>query len=274
MTNPTSNETRPPISCYIRTKNEERMIGSVVEAALLVAREVIILDCGSTDATVAVAEAAGARVIQQPWLGNGFQKRVGEDACLYDLVLDLDADEIVTPELAAEIARDFETGKLAPVNGLKLVTVPPVGKPWLTYAIAYRNKLYDRRVVRQPAHAVWDQFDVPDTVIVRRLEGSLYHYSYHDLTHMVAKYNSYSLMRSQHGKRRSRMSAKIRIVFGLPVYFLKHYIQRGHYKNGVYGFSIAMLSAFGRWLSDAKTYENYLAADQAEAEGRKVERQS
>lgn len=267
MTDPIiSNETRPPISCYIRTKNEERLIGSVIAAAFLVAREVVVVDCGSTDATVAIAERLGARVIQQAWLGNGFQKRVGEEACLYDLVLDLDADEVVSAELAAEITRQFEAGELAPINALKLVTVPPVGKPWLHHAIAYRNKLYDRRVVQQPAHAAWDQFDVPDSIKVRRLAPPLYHHSYRDLTQMMDKFNSYSLVRSRQGKRRSRLSAQIRIVFALPIYFLKYYFQRGHYKTGVYGFSIAMISAFGRWLSDAKTYEDYLAADRAKAE--------
>lgn len=237
------------------------MIGSVVAAALTVAREVIVIDCGSTDQTVAIAEGLGARVIQQSWLGNGFQKRVGEDACQYDLVLDLDADEIVSPELAQEIIALFEAGTLAPINALKLVTVAPVGKPWLNHAIVYRNKLYDRRVVRQPAHAAWDQFDVPKSATVKRLDGALFHYSYRDLTQVIDKFNSYSLLRSRSGKKRSRRAAALRIVFGLPVYFVKHYFQRGHYKNGVYGFAIAMISAFGRWLSDAKTYEDYMAAD-------------
>jgi Glycosyltransferases involved in cell wall biogenesis len=243
------------------------MIGAVVAAALKVAREVVVVDCGSTDHTVAIVEQLGARVVHQPWLGNGFQKRIGEEACLYDILLDLDADEIVSPELADDIAEQFAAGTLAPVCALKLVTVPPVGKPWLHHAIAYRNKLYDRRVVRQPAHAVWDQFEVPKTINVRRLAAPLYHHSYRDLTQVVDKYNSYSLARSRQGKKRSRFAAGFRVIFALPVYFLKHYFQRGHYRTGIYGFSIAMIAAYGRWLSDAKTYEDHLAkADRAKAE--------
>ena len=71
------------------------MIGDVVRAARAVAAEVIVVDSGSTDDTIAQAEAAGARVLRQEWLGNGKQKRIGEDACRHDWVLDLDADEII-----------------------------------------------------------------------------------------------------------------------------------------------------------------------------------
>src|SRR4030088_3299263 len=92
-----------PVSCYIRTLNEERLLGKVIAAVRDVVDEVVIVDCGSTDATVAIAQAAGARMVHQPWLGHGRQKRFGEDLCRNDFLLDLDADEIVSPGLAAEI---------------------------------------------------------------------------------------------------------------------------------------------------------------------------
>ena len=136
---------RPPISAYIRTKNEARMIGVVVSAALKLAREVVVVDSGSTDETIMLAEQAGARVIHQDWLGNGFQKRVGEEACIHDWVLDLDADEIVSDEFAQEVGALFEGG--APdidVFDTPLAIVPPVGKPWLNFGLASRRKLYDK----------------------------------------------------------------------------------------------------------------------------------
>ena len=64
-----------PVSCYIRTFNEVRKIGDVVAAAREVADEVIVVDSGSADTTIAIAEAQGARVIRQAWLGRGRQKR-------------------------------------------------------------------------------------------------------------------------------------------------------------------------------------------------------
>src|SRR5436190_9303132 len=151
-----------PISCYVRTLNEARIIGRAIAAVRDVVDEIVIVDCGSTDATVTIAKDAGARVIHQDWLGLGCQKRFAEDQCRNDFLLDLDADEIVSPALAAEIRALFAAG-LPPrsIYELKLVTVPPVGEPWSTAAIRYPRKLYDRRVVRAPDHKAWDQFKVP-----------------------------------------------------------------------------------------------------------------
>ena len=89
--------------------------------------EVVIVDSGSKDATVAIAQAAGARVIHQEWLGNGCQKRFAEDQCRNHFVLDLDADEVVSPALAAEIRALFVAGPPPlPIYELRLVTVLPV----------------------------------------------------------------------------------------------------------------------------------------------------
>src|SRR5437762_10191690 len=119
-------EQAAPVSCYIRTLNEERLLGQVVAAAREVVDEVVIVDSGSKDATVAIAQAAGARVIHQEWLGNGRQKRFAEDQCRNDFVLDLDADEVVSPALAAEIRALFAAGPPPlPIYELRLVTVPP-----------------------------------------------------------------------------------------------------------------------------------------------------
>ena len=67
-----------PITAYVRTMNEASRIEAVVRRAKESCSEVLVVDSGSTDSTVALAEAAGARVIVQPWLGNGRQKRVAE----------------------------------------------------------------------------------------------------------------------------------------------------------------------------------------------------
>jgi glycosyltransferase involved in cell wall biosynthesis len=259
-----------PVSCYIRTLNEERKIGAVIGAVRGLVEEVVVVDSGSTDATVAIAEAMGARVIRQAWLGNGRQKRVGEDHCRNDFLLDLDADEIVSPELAADIRALFAHGAPPrPVYALRLVTVPPVGEPWHDFGVRRRRKLYDRRVVRQPDHKAWDQFTVPAGVKVGRLSGPLLHYAFGDLAHVVAKLNRASTVRAVEMRRRSRLEVGLRVLFALPVYFLKHYLQRGLFRAGIYGVSLAAISAFGRWLRDAKMYEQILAREaRAAAQGR------
>ena len=70
------------ITCYIRTLNEERMIADVITAAKKICNEVIIIDSLSIDKTKSISLSLGAKVYEQPWLGNGFQKRVGEEKAL------------------------------------------------------------------------------------------------------------------------------------------------------------------------------------------------
>jgi glycosyltransferase involved in cell wall biosynthesis len=258
-----------PVSCYIRALNEERRIGAVIASVRDLVEEVVVVDSGSTDATVAIAEALGARIIRQAWLGNGRQKRFAEDHCRNDFLLDLDADEVVSPELAEEIRALFAHGEPPrPIYQLPLVTVPPVGEPWYDIGVRRRRKLYDRRVVRQPDHKAWDQFTVPPGITCGLLTGPLLHYAFGDLAHVVAKLNRASTVRATETRRRTKAEVALRVLFALPVYFLKHYLQRGLFRAGVYGVSLAAISAFGRWLRDAKMYEQILASEaRAAAQG-------
>ena len=262
--------TLAPVSCYIRTFNEERKIGEVVAAVRDVVDEIVVVDNGSTDATVAIATSHGARVIHQEWLGRGRQKRFAEEQCRNDYLLDLDADEVVSPELGAEIRALFAKGPPAcPVYELKLVIVPPVGKPWWNVGISHRRKLYDRRAVRQPDHLAWDQFQLPEGVAVGRLSGAVMHYSFRDLEHMMQKLNIVSSIRAKETRRhRGRWEVAARVLFAYPVYFLKHYALRGYYRLGVYGVATAAVLAYGRWLRDAKMYERLLVERAPPAKGK------
>lgn len=250
-----------PLSCYIRTLNEERIIGRCIEAARQVAAEVVIVDSGSTDRTVEIAESLGARVFRQPWLGNGGQKRCGEQHCRFDWLLDLDADEVVSPELAGEIRALFAAGEpKLPVHEMCLVTVPPLGTPWYGFWLSYRRKLYDRRVVRMPDHKAWDQLEVPAGISVGRLKGGLLHYSFRDIAHIVQKLNRVSTVRAREGNKKSQAVLALRIVFGLPFYFCKPFILKQLWRAGIYGVALAGVFAFGRWLRDVKMYEDFLVA--------------
>jgi glycosyltransferase involved in cell wall biosynthesis len=257
------------ISCYIRTLNEELLIARTVKAALAIAEEVVVVDSGSTDRTVERAQASGARIVRQEWLGLGGQKRVGEGACKHDWLLDIDADEVVSPELAAEIRELFRNGEPEhKVYGLTLVTVPPVGAPWRKFLLSNRNKLYDRRVIRMPDHKAWDQLQIPDGLSAGKLTGALYHFSFRDLAHNVEKQNRASTMMARDGKRKSPANLRVRIVFALPFYFMKYYAFRGLWRAGFYGFAVAVISAFGRWLRDVKLFEAYLLAKAADTDGK------
>ena len=251
-------DARAPISAYIRTLNEARMIGDVVRGALLIAEEVIVIDSGSYDGTQEIAIEAGARVIEHKWLGNGRQKRLGEDACQHDWVLDLDADEIVTAQLAGEISALFKNGDPpCPVYRTDLALVPPIGKPWLTFGLQKRHKLYDRRIIRQPDHEAWDQFDIPAGLSVGRLNNPILHHAFDGAASFAGKLNAHSSVRANTLPLKSRPYLAARIIAGLPFYFAKKYFLQQYFRGGIYGFALAMMSAQGRWLKDVKMWERH-----------------
>lgn len=238
------------------------MIGAVVAAALKAAREVVIVDSGSVDKTREIAAAAGARVIEQPWLGNGAQKRVGEEAARHDWVLDLDADEVMSEELIASVRQLFVAGEpRRSVYRLTLVTVPPIGAPWTNFALDPRAKLYDRRKHRIPDHKAWDQLDLPKDTEVGAVEGALMHHSFRDFEQYVAKWNRVSTVRARETKLRPMAVLKLRMLLGPPFYFLRHYFLRGLWRAGWYGFAIARAVAFGRFMRDVKQYERRRRGD-------------
>lgn len=248
-----------PLSCYIRTLNEAHRIGPVVRAALKAASEVVVVDSGSKDGTVEAAKAAGARVIHNPWPGNGYQKRVGEEACSHDWLLDLDADEVIDDELAASIRALFANGEpQASMYALKLVIAPPAGEPWRDFALTWRAKLYDRRRHRMPADEMWDQLEEKRSAKPPRLDGAILHYSFTDLKDFIAKLNRGSSNRAARMKPRSIPALGLRILFGFPVYFTKTYLARGYWRGGLYGFVVATILANARWQRDAKMFEQAL----------------
>ena len=252
-------DSRPPISCYIRTRNEASRIVATLRAVSPVVREVVVVDSGSTDDTVAIAEKEGARVIKQPWLGAGHQKRVGEDACRHDWLLDLDADEVVTDELAREIRALFANDPPeADAYLLRLTFVDPTGRVWRKARAPHRAKLYDRRVVRMPAHGAWDQFRVSKELRARRLRGPLLHHAFDDIGHLSRKQGSHEARRFPHLAEPRSSSTALRVYFGLPVFFLRDYLVRRLCLEGGYGFLFSLTTAYNHWLRYAMLYERKL----------------
>ncbi|MBB4658167.1 glycosyltransferase family 2 protein [Parvularcula dongshanensis] len=249
---------RPPLSAYFRTLNEAGHIEESVRAALKVAREVIVVDSGSTDGTQDLARAAGATVVPNDWPGSGRQKRFAEERCSYDWLLDLDADEVVSDELAREIEELFARGEPRfAVYALPWVTVPPFGAPWRRVDRNWRTKLYDRRRLRVPDHPAWDQLEV-DKRRAPRLSGPLYHHAFTDIGDLTRKVERNMTGRAKGVEQKPLAWLRLRIALGLPVYVLKRYLLRGLWRKGTYGFAFCVAQGYGRWLKDVKLYERHM----------------
>ena len=91
------------ISAYIVTLNEEKRLEKTLKAVSQVADEVFVIDSGSTDRTKEIAEACGANFVFHEWKNISAQKHYGQELCNNDWVISLDADEVLSAELIAEI---------------------------------------------------------------------------------------------------------------------------------------------------------------------------
>ena len=245
------------LSCFIITRNEARKLNAVIMSVRDLVDEVIVIDSGSTDDTVLIAEAAGARVIHHDWPGYGQQKRFGEDACRNNWVINLDGDEVLSEELRAEIKALFAAGEPPlPCYWLRIMAHAPYGpnRPWRLNYID-RIRLYNKTVVRFPDHPTWDAIAAPKAVPVKRLQGPVLHYWMADFAHQMDKMNRYTTALAESVPKKSMAVLTLRLFFAFPFDFLRAYIFRGHFAGGRYGFAVAMLYAFTRLMRTVKMME-------------------
>lgn len=234
---------RVPLSCFIVAMNEGDRIGRTILSVRDLVDEIVVVDSGSRDDTLKIAEDLGCRTVHNDWPGYGPQKRFGEDQCRHDMVLNLDADEVILPELANEIRALFADGvPRASFYRFRLLTVYPGSERPRPFA-DYHNyiRLYDRRMGRFSESPVHDLVD-PGQHEVVQLSGVAWHYSYRSLSHLIAKLNGYTDLQARTARKGSALFG-LRLVFEFPTAFFKYYVLRRHFTGGLRGFVFAFTFA-------------------------------
>ncbi|MBL4876729.1 MAG: glycosyltransferase family 2 protein [Cohaesibacteraceae bacterium] len=265
-----NNTGKIPVSVFIIAKNEADRIGACIDAVSSLVSEVVVIDSGSKDDTVSVAIDHGARVIFNAWPGFGLQKRFGEDQCLKDWILNIDADEIVSPELRNELKLLLSSD--APKHAAYRVHIaemfPGELKPhrW-AYSLS-PVRLYKKTAGRYSKSPVHDRVDVNPDVTIGLLRHRIHHASIRSLSHQIEKLNSYTDMQVADLAARGRNLSKWRIFTEFPMAFFKVYFLRKHFLRGFYGVATASTLAFIRHIRIAKHLERR-KLDQEHQAGRK-----
>jgi glycosyltransferase involved in cell wall biosynthesis len=244
-------ETVQPIalSVLIRTLNEADRIAETIRSALLLGGEIVVIDAGSQDDTVAIATALGAKVIGNPWPGFGPQRRFGEEQCSNDFIFSLDADELLTPQIVAEIRGLFIPGPPPPLMIVRKAMIFPHHRKPPPFGFCHEQVLiYDRRIARTGMNPNWDRLEISTEVKPHRVLSPLWHYSLRDWHHAVAKLNYVAKLAAETQKPRPRGRLLLRAVVEFPATFLKFYFLRRYFLGGIDGFNMAVVTAFGRWL--------------------------
>jgi len=234
------------LSVIIITKNEEAGVRRCLESVAW-ADQVVVLDSGSTDRTVAICHELGAQVHESPdWPGFGAQKNRALASATGDWILSLDADEWVSPELRTAIEHS-----VAAPGGMVAFMMPRrssfCGRVmrhsgwWPDYVI----RLFRRASARFSDDLVHERLIVDG--LVGRLSTPLLHEAVPDLEAMMNKTNSYStasaLMLHGQGRRGSLAMAVLRGLWT----FLRTYIFRLGFLDGREGFILAVANAEGSY---------------------------
>ncbi|ADZ71958.1 glycosyltransferase family 2 protein [Polymorphum gilvum] len=253
---------RLPVSAFIIARDEADRIAGAIDSVAGWVDEVIVIDSGSSDDTVTVARSRGARAVENAWPGYGPQKRFGEDQCRNDWLLNLDADEAVTPDLEAEIRTLFATGRHTEADCWRIMIrdVYPHEAGPAPWAYGYHQiRLYDRRKGRFSASTVHDTVRPDAGARVASLQGIIAHRSIRSLAFQVGKYNRYSDMQVADMRARGRGLPRWRLLTEFPFAFLKAYVGRRYARYGWWGLILAVNYAHARFLRVAKAYEARLA---------------
>ena len=240
--------TLPTLSVVIAAKNEAHQIADCVRSVSF-ADQVIVLDSSSTDGTAAAARSAGAEVHVTDWPGYGPQQRRGIALANSEWVLSLDADERITPELAAEIRAAIEQ----PVaDGYRLPRLSSFCGQFIHHG-GWRPD-YTLRLVRRERAGFTDHFlHAHMTVDGRRadLASPIIHYSYRDLDDVLDKLSRYSRGAATDARERGQSGSLGRALASGAWAFLRTYVLRQGFRDGRMGLVLAIYNA-------QTTYYKYL----------------
>lgn len=233
-----------PLTLAVITHNEADTIARCLDSVPFAA-EKIVVDSGSEDATVAIAQAHGARVIRQDWLGFGPQRNFASTQCQHDWILVLDADEYLTPELTAELTQrlpDLMASNIGAVY-LRRSTIY-MGKPMHWYRPAVGEKLarlYQRNRARWTDVRVHEslRFDGPAPT----LRASFNHANNPTLAHKQLKVLRYAELKCRDWRDRHKPTRMWQTPLVYLLAFLKDYVFRLAFLDGWRGFIIAQTAA-------------------------------
>ena len=247
-----SASSRARLSVVLITRNAAAQLPECL-ASVAFADEVVVVDSGSTDGTVELAARYGARLVQKEWLGFGRQKQFAVEQAANDWVLCLDADERVSPELAASMVRELEA-PAAPVY--RMARRNRFLGRWLRHGEGYPDwspRLFDRRRAR------WSEDPVHEKVLYAAtpgtLEGDLLHHSAEDLGRYLEKQNRYTALAARQLYESGRRAGLLQLACSPLVRFVKFYLLRLGFLDGLPGLIHVSIGCMNSFMKYAKLIE-------------------
>lgn len=251
--------TKLPISVFVITQDEAHNLPRLL-SSITAFDDIVVVDSGSRDNTMAIAEQAGARVFQQKWLGYAGQKQFAMEQCRHAWVLNLDADEECTEDMIDAMLSAMQDPSIAGLRFRRkdqfMNRFPPL------IASPQRNLRFYRRdkAAFQVSKMVHESAQVEGKIV--NVNAFFLHYGYNDIATLISKINQYSSLRATEKVNAGKRGALFKLLLIFPIEFLRQYLLKKLALFGYRGFVLAHINAFYALLKEAKTYA--LAQSRAE----------
>jgi len=248
---------RPPLSVTIITLNEETNIARAIESVRGFAQETLVVDAGSSDRTVEIARNLGAKVITNPWRGYGQQKNFAQTQAGYDWVLNIDADEEVSPELGIEIQQSLEHAETSGVVGYSAPRLSRYLGRWIRHGGWYPNRLVR---LSNRKHSAWTEPDVHEELVVRGpvvpLSHDLLHYPFQDIGEQIETNLRFSRLGSNAIRKRGQGKSLLLLLLKPIGKFIETYVLKAGFRDGIPGLIISVNAAHSIFLKYAYLFED------------------
>lgn len=238
------------ISATIITLNEERNVARAIES-LACCDEIVVVDSGSTDRTAAIADKMGARVVESPWGGYARQKNFAARCARNEWILSIDADEALSEALEGEIWHIKRNG-----TRFDAYTMPRMAKymgRWILHSGWYPDRkvrLYDRNRAEWVGEFVHESVQVQGSV--GHLESDLLHFTCDSLSEHLKTMDRYTTLAAEQLVAQKRQIGMRHLLLDPAWTFLRSYIVKQGYRDGLEGLTIAYMAAFYNYVKYAK----------------------
>lgn len=238
------------LSVIVIVKNEEANLRACLNSVRW-ADEIVVLDSGSTDNTVAVAQEFTDKVYHTDWPGYGLQKQRALEYATGAWVLNLDADETVSDALHQEMTTAIRQDN---ADAYRIPIMLNFYGKSLQYSWSPKHhvRLYKRAGARYTDSIVHESIQLPHNARLGQLKEGIHHYSIQDITHALQKMNTYSSYSAAMRKKYRGKPSMLKIVLGAGWMFFRCYLVQGGFLEGKDGFLLAVLSAEGSFYRGIK----------------------
>ena len=245
---------KTPLSVAIITKNEENNIRSCLQSVSF-AGQIVIVDSGSSDATLAIANEFGCDIYQEKWMGFGRQKQMAIDRCRQPWVLVLDADERIPPE-TSEIMQQIVTSPNPKAAGFFFPRKNYFQGRWIRHAGWWPDpvlRLFRRKAGRMTDAAVHEAVEVQGQT--EHLSVFIEHYTDSRLEKILQKIDKYSTLGAQEAFLAGKISSPQGAFFRAAFTFFQDYFLRLGILDGRQGLTLAVTDSINKFFKYAKLSE-------------------